>query len=358
MDDNKIYNLGIKKAKWIAHIIYWLIAACLLFFVFSNRNYDYNIRLILVSFIIIISYVVVYLVNYFFIPKFLFAGKTWIFIYVILGIFITILWLVLYSSIINVIYSAYLTPNIMLPQKDDIIILVSGNYLVIIFATVIHFIKESYRRLIEKNDIEKQKQLAEIKLKEASLKLLQGQIHPHFLFNMLNNLYGLVKENTDSSREVIMKLSELLDYMLYECDKPNVCLKSEAEFIRNYIELERIRHDESFNVRFNFSDQRTDTQIAPLILFPFVENAFKHGLHDPENSFIYIDLKVNDNKIQFKIENSISDVKKDRYLKQEGKGIGLRNIKERLELIYKDKFLLDISCNQNNYKADLEIELS
>ena len=89
-----------------------------------------------------------------------------------------------------VTYSAFYLPNLIVPQKDDLIILIVGTYLIIILAAVIHFVKESYRKLVEKNSIEKQKQLAEIKLKEANLKLLQGQIHPHFLFNMLNNKCG------------------------------------------------------------------------------------------------------------------------------------------------------------------------
>lgn len=150
MERENLYKIYLGKTTWLWHAVFWILSAGLLFFVFSNRDYDYNIRLILVSFIILISYVVVYLINYFLIPRYLFAGKIWIFIYITLGIFITILWLILYSSILNVVYSAYKQPNIMLPQKDDIIIMVSGNFLIIILAAVIHFIKESYRRLIEK----------------------------------------------------------------------------------------------------------------------------------------------------------------------------------------------------------------
>jgi LytS/YehU family sensor histidine kinase len=276
----------------------------------------------------------------------------------IVAIFIVTLWIISFSVILILAYSVLKLPDMLFPKPSEIIILVTGNYLLVIIAVVIHFIKESYRRLVEKNDIEKQKQLTEIKLKEASLKLLQGQIHPHFLFNMLNNLYGLLKEDVESSREVIMKLSELLDYMLYECDKPKVLLKNEIKFIENYIELERIRHDENFNVKTSFLSDINEIEIAPLVLFPFVENAFKHGFHNPTQSYIQMNLEINENKLQFKIENHISDIKPDRYLKQEGKGIGLKNIKDRLELIYKYKYSLDITNNESVFNVKLEIDLN
>jgi LytS/YehU family sensor histidine kinase len=273
------------------------------------------------------------------------------------AVFIFTFWLISFSVILILLYSGYYLPSLIVPQQDDILILIAGNYLVVIMAVVIHFIKESYRRLIEKDSIEKQKQLTELKLKEANIKLLQGQIHPHFLFNMLNNLFGLVKEDMESSRVVIMKLSDLLDYMLYKCDKPLVDLENEIKFIKDYIDLERIRHDENFNVTFNFPKSIRNVDIAPLVLFPFVENAFKHGFHDPKNSFINIELNINEEKLIFEIENSLSNEINDKYLNQEGKGIGLKNIKERLELIYQNKYELDITSIENIFKVKLEIDL-
>ena len=357
MEDQKIYNLVLKRGNWVAHAIYWLVAAFLMLFIFSNRNYDQNIRLVLVGYIITISYIITQLVNNFLITRFLFTGKLWIFIYLILGVFVTNLWLIIYSSILIVIYSMSYLPHIMVPQKDDILILVSGSYLIIILAAVIHFIKESYRKLEEKNSVEKQKQKTELKLKEANLKLLQGQIHPHFLFNMLNNLYGLVNNDVKSSREVIVKLSELLDYMLYKCDKQEVNLSDEINFIENYIELERVRHDENFNVNTSFQNTN-NLKIAPLILFPFVENAFKHGFNNPQKSSIKIELNFKEGQLVFVCENNISKTDNDKYLKQEGKGVGLRNIKERLELIYHDKYKLNISELENIFKVSLEIYLN
>ncbi len=358
MEDQKIYYLFIKKSNWIWHVIYWIFAACLMFFIFSNRDYNFQLRLVLVGLLIVTSYFITLTINNYIIPKFLFTGKTFTFIYIIFAVFVFTFWLISFSVILILVYSAYYLPNLIIPQQDDILILIAGNYLVVIMAVVIHFIRESYRRLIEKDNLQEQKQLTELKLKEANLKLLQGQIHPHFLFNMLNNLYGLVKENAENSREVIIKLSGLLDYMLYECDKQEVVLEKEISFIKNYIELERVRHDEDFNVKVNFPGNIDDVKIAPLVLFPFVENAFKHGFHDPKESFIHMKFNIELDKLNFEIENNISKVLSDKYLNQEGEGIGLKNIRERLELIYKDKYRLDIINNKNTFKVKLKIDLS
>lgn len=357
MKDQNLHYLFAKRSNWLMQLMYWLSAAVLLFFIFSNREYDLQIRLVLVSFLIVVSFLIALFINNYLIHKYLFSGKLFIFIYISFAVFIITLWLISLSIILILIYSAFYLPNLIIPDQNDIIILLAGNYLIIIMAAVIHFVKETYRRLIEKNTIEEQKKLTEIKLKEANLKLLQGQIHPHFLFNMLNNLYGLVKESVDESRDVIVKLSDLLDYMLYECDKPKVSLKREIKFIQNYIELERIRHDEYFNVKTSFPDLEEDILIAPLILFPFIENAFKHGFDNPEKSKLKLEIKLSHKTMFFSVENNITTRLNDRYLKQEGKGIGLRNIQERLELLYKDKYKLDIFDKGYTFLVKLEINL-
>ncbi len=357
MNEQRLYDLFFKKSSWLSHLIYWTIAALLMFFIFSNKSYDLQIRITLVSLLIVFSYFITLIINNLIIPKYLFTGKILVFTYFIFAIFIFTLWLISFSIIVILAYSAFNLPNMIIPQRHDIVILVAGNYLIVIMAAVIHFIKESYRRLNEKDNIKKQKQITELKLKEAKLKLLQGQIHPHFIFNMLNNLYGLINDNPEQSKETIIKLSELLDYMLYECNDELVDLNKEIDFIKNYISLEKIRHDEDFNVTYSFPEQ-TKYTIAPLILFPFIENAFKHGLQDVKDNFIELQLLERDNLIIFNAENSISDIGNDKYLNQEGKGIGLQNIKERLNYIYKGKYNLKIINENGVFKVHLEIQTS
>lgn len=223
------------------------------------------------------------------------------------------------------------------------------------FAAIIHLIKETYSKIIERNKAEQLKTETELKLKEAKLKLLQGQLHPHFLFNMLNNLYGLCIEKSSATPNVILQLSALLDYMLYECDKTKVPLINEVEFIQNYIELERLRHDERLNVSFEIDCIPNNVEIAPLLLFSFVENAFKHGVNkNTEGAFVYINLSVSKGVLNFSIRNSLPPFS---HRKSNG-GIGLKNVTDRLNLIYPNRYKLDIRIENNMFNVTFLVNLN
>ncbi len=181
MENQKLYNFFIKKSNWTLHASYWLIAAVLMFFIFSNRDYDLQYRLVLVCLLMLASYFITKTINNYIIPKFLYTGKVFIFFYLMFAVFVFTFWLISFSVILILLYSVFYLPNLIVPQQDDILILIAGNYLVVIMAVVIHFIKESYQRLIEKDNFEQQKQLTELKLKEANFKLLaRANFTPHF----------------------------------------------------------------------------------------------------------------------------------------------------------------------------------
>jgi LytS/YehU family sensor histidine kinase len=242
--------------------------------------------------------------------------------------------------------------GVLLPNKTDLLLLISGSYIIILFATIVHFIKETYTRQIERDRIARQKAEADLKLQEARLKLLQGQLHPHFLFNMLNNLYGLWMEKSNTTPEVILKLSSLLDYMLYQCNNDKIPLQKEIDFIRNYIELESIRHDQRLNVELNLENYDENFQIAPLILFVFVENAFKHGANrNSGDSHISLSLSSKGSLLNFSISNNYSSHDSG------NEGLGLNNVIERLEMIYKDKHKLAIDDKSGTYQVTLDIEI-
>jgi LytS/YehU family sensor histidine kinase len=172
---------------------------------------------------------------------------------------------------------------------------------------------------------------------------------------MMNNLYALVNESTALSREVIVRLSDLLEYMLYECNTDKVELGKEINFINNYIELEKIRHDDSFNVKTDFPKNVSGIKIAPLILFPFVENAFKHGLKQTSKDFITMKLSISAPKIEFAINNYMHDAALTQGQTKRNKGLGLKNVKERLELVYQNRYDLQITTNNNNFEVKLKI---
>jgi len=199
---------------------------------------------------------------------------------------------------------------------------------------------------------EREKSLVKEKL-GAELKFLRNQTNPHFLLNTLNNIYGLARKKSDDTAEVVMKLSELLRFILYESSNNLITLADEIKVIEDYLELEMIRYNQRLSVGFNKSLDGSCYRITPLLLLPFVENAFKHGISETRfETFIHMRLKVDKGKLQFEIENSKERVE---ATKEKSK-IGLCNVQRQLELTYKD-FKLDVRDEENIFKVRLAIDL-
>lgn len=174
------------------------------------------------------------------------------------------------------------------------------------------------------------------------------QIHPHFLFNTLNTLYGFALKKADETPEMILKLSNLLDYLLYQINKPFVLLADEINHIEDYIELEKMRFNNTLNVTFKYHSINETTQIAPMLLLPFVENSFKHGSLIDGVLTLNITLATHDNTIEFNIVNSSLSDASDLE-----NGIGLQNIKKRLDILYKNNYQLDISQDDALFSVKL-----
>ena len=195
--------------------------------------------------------------------------------------------------------------------------------------------------------------------REAELKLLKDQLNPHFLFNTLNNLYGLSVIKSDNLPNLMLKLSDLLRYSLYETKAEFVSLEKEIQYIENYIALERIRLENSVEINFNKSEILSSKMIAPMLLIVFVENAFKHlGLIQYKKCGVYIDLILDQEKLVFKCMNT-RDQKEISYqnFKNEKGGIGLKNVKKRLDLLYPETHRLQIKLDNENYIVELTINL-
>ena len=185
---------------------------------------------------------------------------------------------------------------------------------------------------------------------KAELALLKTQINPHFFFNTLNNLYALTVKNSDQAPGVILKLSEMMRYTIYEGKKDLVPLKEEIEYLNNYIDLHKIRYHKSVDIQFKHSVGEND-KITPLLFIILLENAFKHGIESlSDKAYIHINLQRLANGIQFSIENNfeLSEVNRD-------KGIGLDNLRQRLELTYPKQHELNISEKESIFKVDLKI---
>lgn len=188
------------------------------------------------------------------------------------------------------------------------------------------------------------------------LNALKAQINPHFLFNTLNNIYSLALRKSDLAPEMVLKLSDMMRYVLYECNSGPVPVEREIQFVSNYIELERIRHGTNVNIHYSLHADADQSRIEPLLLIPIVENSFKHGINaQMENAFVNINLDAGKDKLTMDVENSIS---KNGRLVKSASGIGLENVKKRLELIYPGRHLLKIDATPETYKVNLELKLS
>lgn len=213
-------------------------------------------------------------------------------------------------------------------------------------------IRKAHLLALEENHLLKQEALqANIEAKAQQLSFLKSQLHPHFLFNTLNTIYGQSLTKSDKTPKTILKLSSLLDYMLYNSQKDQVPLEMEVKHIQELIELEQIRFGDSVEVHFlkPERDKIKDISVAPMLFLPFVENAFKHGAFIDGKLRCRFSLKITDQNIHFEAENSCK--------KSEPKatGIGLDNIRNRLDLIYGSAYSLNLSQDEDEYLVNLKI---
>ncbi len=206
----------------------------------------------------------------------------------------------------------------------------------------------------------KQKEAAQASKEKisAELQLLKAQVHPHFLFNSLNNIYSLALEGSAKAPEMIQKLSTLLHYMIYECKQPQVPLKKELNMIGDYISLEKIRYGERLRVEMEIQHYTHHQTISPLLLIPFVENSFKHGTSQMlANPFVLLSITMLDDILYFKLTNS-NPSGLDEISVNGNCGIGLKNVKKRLELLYPRRHELQIIEDTSSFSIWLKIDLT
>lgn len=192
---------------------------------------------------------------------------------------------------------------------------------------------------------------------EAELAMLKTQINPHFFFNTLNNIYSLTYINVEDSRKAIHTLSRMMRYLLYSTEDEKTSLLKEVGFLRDYISLMRLRTNDKLKLIVDIPDTLTDYEIAPMLMLPFVENAFKHGVDATASSEIHVVLSQEKQRLELEVENYIF-ARPDVKVKEEG-GIGLVNTRRRLELMYPDKYELHTGINNHgNYEVNLQLQLA
>lgn len=186
---------------------------------------------------------------------------------------------------------------------------------------------------------------------EAELMLLKNQINPHFFFNTLNNLYSLIKKDADAAQDYVLKLSDLMRFTIYDSGKENVELKDEVHYLINFIDLQTARYHKDIDVNFEKTINNSSTKVAPLLFIILLENAFKHGVEKAiENAFVHIRLTEDDDKISFMVKNNF-----DANESPKQNGIGIDNLKDRLNLLYPNTHQLSYDINEDVYSATLHL---
>jgi len=306
----------------------------------------------------------VYFMLYFLIPKFLLKKK-----YIAFSIYSTIFFVILilvvtlpfqYLGHFMDYRIHYLSEGKPFPSFShfflkNIIPTMTVKLMIIGIASSIKIAKIWIISQKRQQNLIKEKLEINLRLKESELKHLKSQLNPHFLFNALNNLYSLTLEGSSKAPEVVLKISSLLDYVLYQCDGPTVDLDTEIENVKNYIDLQKIRYGEDTNIELIIKGNPCGISIAPLLIIPLVENAFKHGLDkDVGKGFVKIIIEINkEDDFVVYVENSLKGENN-----HEGEGIGLNNLKKRLELQYPQKYSFIVNNNDVVYSTKLSIELA
>lgn len=326
-----------------SHILFWLIyylyRVQLYIDIYPNTQYVQLLEMLCIL-------PVVYLNFYVLLPHFLKKKKTFEYaILILISIFITSI--LLTETIRFMMKIGIYTQNYYLLYSGWKMTTLLWRIINIVLATsAIKILKEAYLNQQINQKLEKEKL-------ENELKYLKTQINPHFFFNTLNNLYALVQQKSDHAPDVILKLSSLMQYMLYETNQNLVPLSKEFETLTNYIELEKLRFGDGLNISMETSGEFDKQLIAPMLLIPIMENSFKHGISSSEASnWINIKLELQLNQFRFRVENKCGDEEAS-----EIGGIGLPNIRRRMELIYKGHYELKTEQNSDSFTTLLIIDL-
>jgi two-component system LytT family sensor kinase len=322
------------KVRALYHIVFW--GAFTLLFLQQNPDADLQDHLAWFG-ILSVCAVVVYTNLYLLFPNYFFHKK-----------YFTYTLFLMTSVGIGALSLKFILPT----GNSSFGLPVFQHFINLFFFVVITSSLKFLRELLRKQELLIKSQNEQLK---TELALLKSQVNPHFLFNTLNNLYGLISQNQNpKAAELTLKLSDLMRYLLESSKKEKVNLQKEIKFLEDYLALEKIRLSTQADIRFEVYGLEKDTFIAPLLFIPLVENAFKHGLQTLlKDSFAHFSLALQGNELYFEAHNSAG-----KTLESQAKsGVGLDNLRKRLALIYPEKHFLEINKKENSFKVTLQIIL-
>ncbi len=341
---DRIYEFLSRRIVY--HTLFWLIVYTCLVALDYRQNEDFLLA-ITNEFITLVFYMVIVYCNLLYlIPKLMARSvPTYLVMMVVMCAVVTPIQVL---ALFLKFYGQFDFQKALLDQQSNLLL---GNITMALLSTVLRVIMDWWRYQQEKQDLI-------TRTMQSELRFLKSQINPHFLFNTLNNLYALTLKKSDQAPEIVLKLSEIMRYMLYECNEKQVLLSKEILYMNNYLDLERLRQPKDADISFISKGRVSEQMVAPLLFVPFVENSFKHGLNHQINGggFVHISLHVSDNDLEFIIENSKTEHLPQMSHPRSG-GIGLVNVKQRLQMLYPDAYSLTIKDEPGRYTVTLNLSL-
>lgn len=336
----------------LVHISFWCVYLTFFFYTISNfrhgRDIDWG-KATANGFVqLLVTMAIAYLNYFIFLPRFLVHKKVWKYLIEFFLPFI-----ILVAARIHLqrfLIDGYTYQRMHFYSTFYIVEVIVITLFITIFVSMLRFAADWFELAARQKEIENERLLAE-------LNFLKAQINPHFLFNTLNNLYYLAYTQSANTTEVIAKLSQMMRYMIYDSNYLQVPLTKEIEYMQNYISLERLRLNDQIPISFNIHGNVEGVLIAPLIFITFLENAFKHGVsNNDKGAFVKVDMKLEGKQCIYTVENSkLASLKPEA---EEKSGIGLQNLKRRLDLSYPDRFTLHTEDKPDRYSVQLTITLS
>jgi two-component system LytT family sensor kinase len=334
------------------HTAFWISIWFLFYYFFNYNSSDRTYVLWFSSLLLPLTMGLTYFAVYFLIPRFLYPGKYGRFaLYTFYTLLVSSYFIVLMIYGLMFLYKDFHAALIP-PMVKNFFFILLLVYLVVGLVSFTRILNRNTKTERQNRELQHKMLSTQLQLKEQELHYLKKQIHPHFLFNTLNTIYGLSIKNSTHTPDTILKLSNLLDYILYQVDKPRVPLAEEIDHIREYLELEKIRFQEGLKLEMDADPVEKDIQIAPMLLIPLVENAFKHGGRRDGSLKIHIEIKARDHQLEFRIRNTVTTNPADQT---EG-GLGLENVQKRLELHYPGIHTLSNELKDHWYTAQLIIQ--
>lgn len=324
------------------HVVYWIGSALFLSFFYGYRNTGFQITSWFVILLLPISIGTTYFFNYYLIPRFL--GKRQFLKFILYSFYAVII--SVYLELVMIIFILVVITGVDFSAAHfEPLFLLAGMYIPVLLAIAIRLYREWSRS-------EEERILLQQKKAEAELKLLKAQLHPHFLFNTLNNLYALSLEKSDQLPDMLLKLSDMLQFILYDANRDKIPLKDEIQQVENYLELEKLRFDQENNIDLKIEGDVNKIDIVPLSILTLVENSFKHGIPVSGKQFwVNINISIVEDDVNVFVSNSCSE----NTVEKKEAGIGLKNLRSRLDLIYKDNYQLNTVAKEEVFEVSLQL---